>query len=281
MNIFSEIYGTYFRITAKLLENELTDEKTVRDTVMREGFKDTLLFLPQKLIPGSESTGLFQRTEDGKLRRITKEPPVKLLTGIQKRWLKAKLADPRIRLFMDDAVIAELNNNLGTIPALYRQEHFRFTDRAGKTVALASSQWMTLSLENQRPQRVEAIGEKCPDTSDLPVPFEFTGRLAAVPPEGEAQIFPVRYSMEDVNGHLNNAEYMALAQDAAEHLAKHPLNFNEMEIVFHAAVRAPETLRVHIAPDGATGYLASGYREDGTLSFCAALRDPEPREERP
>lgn len=76
MNIFSEIYGTYFRITAKLLEKELTDEKTVRETVMREGFKDTLLFLPQKLIPGSESTGLFKRTENGKLQRITKNPRI-------------------------------------------------------------------------------------------------------------------------------------------------------------------------------------------------------------
>ncbi|MCR5540963.1 MAG: WYL domain-containing protein [Ruminococcus sp.] len=129
MNIFSEIYGTYFRITAKLLEKEVTDEKTIRDTVMHEGFKDTVLFLPQKLIPGSESTGLFKRTEDGRLRRITNDPPVKLLTGIQKSWLKSKLADPRIRLFMNDDVIAELNEKLGEISPLYRQEHFRFTDR--------------------------------------------------------------------------------------------------------------------------------------------------------
>ena len=36
MNIFSEIYGTYFRIAAKLLEKEVTDDKIVRDTVQRE-----------------------------------------------------------------------------------------------------------------------------------------------------------------------------------------------------------------------------------------------------
>ena len=167
----------------------------------------------------------------------------------------------------------------GTFRRLFAARHFRFTDGKGKVVALASSQWMTLSLENGRPQRVEVIGDRCPDTSDLPVHFEFTTRLAAVPPEGEAQLFPVRYSMEDVNGHLNNAEYMAIAQDAAEQLAGHPLNFNELEIVFHAAVRAPETLRVHTAPEGEDGRLVSGYREDGTLSFCAALRDPEPAEE--
>ena len=54
MNIFSEIYGTYFRIAAKLLGNKVTDEKTVRETVKHEGFRDSVLFLPQKLIPGGE-----------------------------------------------------------------------------------------------------------------------------------------------------------------------------------------------------------------------------------
>ena len=194
-------------------------------------------------------------------------------------WVLARM---RLRILRQPRVEESLTLETwpGTFRRLFAARHFRFTDRGGESVALASSQWMILSLENQRPQRVEIIGDKCPDTSDLPVPFEFTSRLAAVPPEGEAQIFPVRYSMEDVNGHLNNAEYMALAQDAAEQVARRPLNFNELEIVFHAAVRAPETLRVHTAPDGAAGRLVSGYREDGPLSFCAALRDPEPTEDR-
>ena len=80
MNLFSEIYGTYFRVAAKLLENEVTDEKTVRETVLRDGFRDSVLFLPQKLIPSGEDWGLFRRTADGNLRRITKKAPVKVLT---------------------------------------------------------------------------------------------------------------------------------------------------------------------------------------------------------
>lgn len=129
MNIFSEIYGTYFRIAARLLENECTDEKTVRETVMSEGFRDSVLFLPQKLIPGSEDWGLFRRDGDGLLRRITKKAPVKALTILQKRWLKAKLSDPRIRLFMDDETISLLDERLSGTEPLYRSEHFRFTDR--------------------------------------------------------------------------------------------------------------------------------------------------------
>lgn len=129
MNIFSEIYGTYFRIAAKLLENERTYEKTVHETVMSEGFRDSVLFLPQKLIPGSEDWGLFHRTDDGSLKRITKKAPVKMLTKLQKRRLKAKLSDPRTRLFMDDEAISRLDEKLSGVQPLYCGEHFRFTDR--------------------------------------------------------------------------------------------------------------------------------------------------------
>ena len=129
MNIFSEIYGTYFRIAAKLMENEATDEKTVRDTVMRDGFRDSVLFLPQKLIPGGEDWGLFRRENDKTLRRITKKAPVKVLTKLQKMWLKAKLSDPRIRLFMEEDTIEQMQQSLADVKPLYRHEHFRLTDR--------------------------------------------------------------------------------------------------------------------------------------------------------
>ena len=129
MNIFSEIYGTYFWIAAKLMENEATDEKSVHDTVLRDGFRDSVLFLPQKLIPGGEDWGLFRREKDNTLRRITKKAPVKVLTKLQKMWLKAKLSDPRIKLFMNDETIKQLQRSLADVKPLYCHEHFRLTDR--------------------------------------------------------------------------------------------------------------------------------------------------------
>lgn len=128
MNIFSEIYGTYFRIAAKLLENGTTDEKTVRSVIIKEGFRDSILFLPQKLLPSDSDWGLFSRAEGGRLRRITKNAPVKVLTLLQKRWLKAKLSDPRIRLFMDDETVSALGERLADIEPLYTREHFRNID---------------------------------------------------------------------------------------------------------------------------------------------------------
>ncbi len=129
MNIFSEIYGTYFHIAAKLLENAATDEKTVRETVLRDGFRDSVLFLPQKLLPGKESWGLLSWDNNGVLRRVTKNPPVTVLTKLQKMWLRTKLSDPRIRLFIDDDVLSRLNQRLADVPPAYSPDSFRFIDR--------------------------------------------------------------------------------------------------------------------------------------------------------
>ena len=129
MKIFSEIYGTYFHIAAKLLENEVTDEKTVRENVQSEGFRDSVLFLPEKLIPNGIDCGLFDRKSDGKLQRITKNKPVRFMTKLQKMWLRSKLSDPRIRLFMNNETLEKLDERLSDTDPLYNSEHFRFTDR--------------------------------------------------------------------------------------------------------------------------------------------------------
>jgi len=160
MNIFSEIYGTYFRIAARLLENEVINEKTVCETVRRDGFRDSVLFLPQKLIPGSEDWGLFSRTPDGNLKRITKNPPVKVLTKLQKMWLKAKLSDPKIRLFMDDDTLSVLKKRLADTPPLYHKEQFRITDRFTDSDDFFNEQYITnfrTSLEAVKHRKIVYI----------------------------------------------------------------------------------------------------------------------------
>ena len=201
-------------------------------------------------------------------------------TGMTELGVFWVLARMRIKILRQPRVeeTMKLETWPGTFRRLFAARHFRFSAVDGETLAIASSQWMILSLANQRPQRVEIIAERCPDTSDLPAHFDFASRLASVPPEGDGQLFPVRFSMEDVNGHLNNAEYMRLAQDAAEQVLGKPMDFDELEVVYHSAVRAPETLTLYTASDGAEGQLVSGYKADGTLSFCAALRRSAPED---
>ena len=132
MNIFSEIYGAYFRAAASLLKRRKKplSESDVHEAVRKYGFRDSALFLPRKLIPQKDSSdwGLLRKTDNGFVP-VTKKPPPDILSGLQKAWLKAKLSDPRFALFMDDSELETLSEKLKDVSPLYKPEHFRFFDR--------------------------------------------------------------------------------------------------------------------------------------------------------
>lgn len=131
MNLFHEMYGRYFRIVSMLLREESCTDADIRKLTSAEGFRESGLFLPQKLIPQEDGSdwGLFQRIDNGRLKPLTKHLPVMPVTAIQKRWLRAKLDDPRLRLFLDDAVYEALLKKLRGVQPLFRPEWFRFPDR--------------------------------------------------------------------------------------------------------------------------------------------------------
>ncbi|UKI30115.1 MAG: hotdog fold thioesterase [Lentisphaeria bacterium] len=79
----------------------------------------------------------------------------------------------------------------------------------------------------------------------------------------------IRPTMEDVNGHLNNAEYAGLVQDCATEPGEGSPRFCEVELHFLSAVRAPELLTVGGIRMGST-FLCCGRNEAGQLSFNAA-----------
>ena len=94
--LFSEVYGTYYNVLAKLLskavEGELT-QKAMFDIVRENGFEESVLTIPEAL--ESQTWPLITRDYTTPLEH----KPAMPLTTLQKRWLKALLSDPRIRLF--------------------------------------------------------------------------------------------------------------------------------------------------------------------------------------
>lgn len=130
MTIFSEIYGVYYRITARLLDMERVSDSDVYTVIREDGYRDSALFLPQKLLPQADGSdwGLFKRGADGLLHAAIGKPP-HVLTKIQKMWLKAKLADPKTRLFLNGSAFASLSEKLADVPPLYRPENFRYFDK--------------------------------------------------------------------------------------------------------------------------------------------------------
>ena len=118
--IFSEIYGEYFNAVAKILDTAVRGELNENDIISivgKSAFGESILSLPQKI--KNEKWGLL--TSD--LKTPIKNKPQMPLTDTEKRWLRAVLNDPRVKLF--DADIKGLEN----AEPLYSQDMFVYFDR--------------------------------------------------------------------------------------------------------------------------------------------------------
>ncbi|MDE5620561.1 MAG: WYL domain-containing protein [Ruminococcus sp.] len=131
MNIFHEIYSTYFRIASEILKLPNITEKDINKIIETYGFRNSMLFLPQKFLLQNDGSdwGLLKRSSDGKLVKVIKNKPIEILTEIQKRWLKSKLDNPKIKLFIENDTLVSLKKRLEDVTPFYSSEHFRYTDQ--------------------------------------------------------------------------------------------------------------------------------------------------------
>lgn len=94
--LFSEIYGTYYRAVASVLDRAVSGDlsgKDLPEIVRKTAFGESVLTIPAALTDGSWP--LLSEDMSTPLRHAPTTP----LTTLEKRWLKSLLADPRIRLF--------------------------------------------------------------------------------------------------------------------------------------------------------------------------------------
>lgn len=93
---FHEVYGTYFTVLSKLLglavDGELTRD-AMYSIIREQGFEESILTIPQNL--EDQTWPLLERDLTTPLTYKPERP----LTTLEKRWMKALLSDPRIRLF--------------------------------------------------------------------------------------------------------------------------------------------------------------------------------------
>ena len=118
--LFSEIYGTYYNVLAELLskavDGELTKE-SMYQIVREKGFEESVLTIPDAL--ESQTWPLMNADFTTPLAH----KPTMPLTTLQKRWLKALLSDPRIKLFDPPT------EGLEDVEPLYPPDTFVYYDR--------------------------------------------------------------------------------------------------------------------------------------------------------
>ncbi len=120
--LFHEIYGSYFRAVAAILERSCAGTLTgpdMTELVRQYAFGESVLTIPAALKDGAWP--LLTPDMGTALRRAPSMP----LTTLEKRWMKALLRDPRIRLF--DPSPAGLED----VEPLYGPDTFVYFDRYG------------------------------------------------------------------------------------------------------------------------------------------------------
>lgn len=96
---FSEIYGVYYTTVAKIIEKALETpikKNDIRKIAKEYAFSESVVKIEEALT--QEKWQVIKNNGETPLKNIPQMP----VTSLQKRWLKAVLNDPRIRLFGDD-----------------------------------------------------------------------------------------------------------------------------------------------------------------------------------
>jgi hypothetical protein len=106
------------KLLKKAVEGTLTRD-AMYEIIREKGFEESILTIPEAL-----DSGAWPLLKED-LSTPLEHAPTMPLTTLQKRWLKAMLLDPRIRLFLDPAEVMGLED---TEP-LFRQEDVYYYDR--------------------------------------------------------------------------------------------------------------------------------------------------------
>ena len=178
MELFSEIYGCYYTVLARLLERAHPaglDRTEVEAIVRQSGFADTAFQLLPKLVSGewpllNERNGRFYAS-------LASNAVRRPLSDLEKAWLKALLEDPRLRLFLDDAQIAALHAALSGTTPLFQADDFHIYDVAADGDPYTDSGYrarfalILRAIQQKAPLRILYEGGKGRRTSGVYFPW--------------------------------------------------------------------------------------------------------------
>ena len=127
MELFSEVYGCYYAVVAEILRSAPLTRTQAEELAAGRGYGESVIQLIPKLLGGQDWPLLEER--DGLFHSRLDRLPVLPVTHLERAWLKALLADPRLRLFLSDEQLSHLEKALSGVEPLYRQEDVVYFDR--------------------------------------------------------------------------------------------------------------------------------------------------------
>lgn len=127
MDLFSEVYNSYYQILQSLLqypEGFTLDD--LKGKVKEQGFEESLLYLIPKL--SSKEWSLCEKDGTHYISTLSDKFYVPLTT-LQKSYVKSILLDKRMKLFLDDGQRDSLLSQLADVEILWEESQFHYYDR--------------------------------------------------------------------------------------------------------------------------------------------------------
>ena len=160
------------------------------------------------------------------------------------------------------------------IDRLFAMREFSLTSEKGATLVLATSAWLLVDIEKNRPQRIESL----PTDLRFPrAPHAIQEELDKIQmPDGLGTVFdrPVWLSDIDTNRHVNNAQYAKWVGDCfSEHQCRNR-RMTSMQINYLEETLSGDTIGLLKTPedDLASEYFIAGVsRRKGSTVFHARV----------
>lgn len=121
---------------------------------------------------------------------------------------------------------------IGTAPtqfkSLFGSRQYFIKDEAGEYLVLADSQWILIDIDSRKPLRITDKDAEVYKTEPEFADITATRRIKFEGEKQRMQDFQVKKTYIDNNGHMNNADYLRVAQEIL------PENFfcSELDIVY-------------------------------------------------
>jgi acyl-ACP thioesterase len=160
------------------------------------------------------------------------------------------------------------------VDRLFALRDFSLTSERGETLVLATTAWLLVDVEKNRPQRIDV----------LPIDLQFTGAPHAIReipdkismPQQLTPVFekPIWVSDIDMNQHVNNAQYAKWIGDCFPEDQYRNRQLTSMHINYLDEVLLGDTIGLMKTPDDvkAEEYIIGGMsRRKGAMAFHARI----------
>lgn len=125
-----------------------------------------------------------------------------------------------------------------------------FTLKDGTPLAAAGSLWVMLDVNQRQIVSTEKVELNFPDNSDLPAPISIQMRLPALRSEPHTSVRTPVYSEFDINGHVNNAKYIAWLCDALGRKTFEHAIIGDLVAGYEREIREEAPMNLQLSRDG-------------------------------